>query len=137
MTGTVTKYNNVSTVNNGVPAQVAVYASGAITNTNIGTTNVYTTVAADGYYRVTTWAMVTTAAASGTMTQTLIWTAAENNTATTKNATTGQLTSVNTFFALGVQNIKVKASTTIQTSVTLNAISGTPVYYWYVIVEAL
>lgn len=124
--GLNTKYNNITTVSNGIPSEVATIDTTGLT-ANVGATTLYTTPAAAGMYRVSAYVVETTA---GSLSSTLpnvqiVYTDSDSNTSVTIDATpvlgvagigqTGALTA-NTVgtVSTGVIVLYVKASTTIQ-----------------------
>ena len=123
----LTTYNNIATVSNGVPSEVATIDSTGLT-ANVAAATLYTVPSSgEGMYRVSAYVVLTTA---GSVSSTLpnvqiVYTDKDSNTSVTLDATpvlgaaglgqTGALTAntVGTVDA-GVVPIYVKASTTIQ-----------------------
>jgi hypothetical protein len=133
VTNTITSYNGVATVANGVPSIVALNSQIGLTAA-LGATTVYTTPTTDGFYEATAYGTITTAATSGAISFALSWTDADSN-------TTASVSFNNTVNPTGVSSpgavrfIKVKASTAIQISTTFGSVVGTPTYNVYTMVK--
>lgn len=118
VTGTVTSYNGIPTVGNGVPAEYAWINSNNL-SANITASTLYTVPAGGGgLYFITMYAVVTTAdGASSTLPNAgVVWTDADASVAVTAN----NVTSTNTANAAGAYG---------QGSVVINAKAGSVIQY--------
>lgn len=123
---------NVATEGAGVTSIRKIYSNIGLT-AGLGTTTIYTTPAADGWYQFTVSFYLSTVATSGTMSTTIVYTAAEDSSTQTITTTSGQLTTMKTFTptVLNMNPVRLKASTVISVATTFNTVVGSPVYNMY------
>ncbi len=130
LSGLVTKYNNISTVSNGVASVVAAIDATAQA-ANIATATLYA-VPANGFYRVSIYVTVTSAGTTSTMPSTTI-TYTDGNAGTNAHSTTTTATntgnSVTTTFAQTTYVLYAKTGTNIQYATGGYASTGSAMQY--------
>lgn len=139
--GKVAKYNNIATVSNGVPAE---YAIAQATNKSAAqaATTIYTTPAADGFYRISWVCTITTQASTSSILGpfTVSYTGATDNVVKTwpsnniNNFNQCATNSTATGVISGCMTIYAKASTNIQFTVGYTSSGVTSMVYDYNIV---
>lgn len=129
--GTISKYNNISTVSNGVPSEVATVDLTAQT-ANIGSTTLYAVPSTGaGLYRISAYWIVTSVGTTSTLPSLVLgWTDRDNSTAQSTTTAPGTPTGNTLTTLAGLSSvISAKASTNLTYQTTNYASTGSAMQY--------